>query len=49
MFTCPSKINKMPLSRRIEPNTQVVDYLGGTFEDRTNGVTVPLFRESPLP
>ena len=38
----------MPLYRRIEPKAQVLDYLCYTFEDRTKGMTVPLFRQSPL-
>lgn len=46
-FTRPWKI-KMPLYRRIEPNAQILDYLCYTFEDRTKGMTVPLFRESTL-
>lgn len=47
VFTRPWKI-KMPLYRRIEPNAQILDFLCYTFEDRTKGMTVPLFRESPL-
>jgi hypothetical protein len=46
-FTRPWKI-AMPLYRRIEPKAQILDYLCYTFEDRTKGLTVPLFRESPL-
>lgn len=47
VFTRPWKIS-MPLYRRIEPNVQILDYHCYTFEDRTKGLTVPLFRESPL-
>ena len=47
VFTRPWKI-KMPLYRRVEPNAQILDYLCYTFEDRTKGMSVPLFRESPL-
>ena len=47
VFTRPWKI-KMPLYRRVEPNAQILDFLCYTFEDRTKGMTVPLFRESPL-
>jgi hypothetical protein len=48
VFTRPWKI-RMPLYRRVEPKAQILDYLCYTFEDRTKGLTVPLFRQSPLP
>ena len=47
VFTRPWKI-RMPLYKRVEPNAQILDFLCYTFEDRTKGMTVPLFRESPL-
>lgn len=47
VFTRPWKI-KMPLYRRAEPNAQILDYHCYTFEDRTKGMSVPLFRESTV-
>jgi hypothetical protein len=47
VYTRPWTI-KMPLYRRAEPNAQILDYQCYTFEDRTKGMSVPLFRESTL-
>jgi hypothetical protein len=39
---------EMILYRHAEPNAQILDYMCYAFEDRTPGLTVPLFRQSPL-
>jgi hypothetical protein len=47
VFTRPWTM-KMRLYGRTEPNAQILDYLCYAFEDETEGMTVPLYRESPL-
>ena len=47
VFTRPWTM-KMRLYRHTEPNAQILDYHCYAFEDRTEGMTVPLYRESPL-
>ena len=47
VFTRPWKIG-LTLYRNIDPNAKILDYLCYAFEDRTPGLSVPLFREGTI-